>query len=1215
MAGVRKGVVRTLAVMSFAAVAGILLVGGGPLDLVKHVGAQTGASGNSASLKSSYMLKVAPALKESFSQAPDEAQPFMVFLKDQADLRAAESIDKWSTKGEFVYNNLKQKAARTQKGLLGYLEIQARQGLVESFKSFFIVNAVKVVAKQDVLEALAARPDVDRIEPIKTIRIPEPIVNPTAEPQGTEWGVSRINAPDLWNLGIRGSGVVVANIDTGVQYDHAALVNQYRGTSTGSHDYNWFDPTGISPGFPADNNGHGTHTMGTMVGDDGGSNQIGVAPSAQWIACKGCASSSCSDSDLLSCAEWILAPTDLNGNNPDPSRRPNVVNNSWGGGWSCDTWYQASVQAWRAAGIFPAFSAGNWGEYGSGTIGAPGNYPESFASGATDSGDAIASFSSRGPGACSGASMKPNVSAPGDNVRSSVPTGSYANYSGTSMASPHAAGCVALYLSAHPGTSIADIEAAIENTAADLGSSGFDYDYGYGRIDCYQAVEGVTSPGHLVASPTSFTATLTQGQTSTANLNLSNDGGLSATFNISENEVGSLGRTGQAKGQGTWLYRSNGTSAVESNAKGGQARPGAYRWKLAGKHVQTLRILIYADDAYHLAPDTFLDQALQNLGLEYTAHYDGDFSGFESDLASGSWDLVLFGDDNYGPPSSTFDALEAYVATGGKLIFASWQVSSYYNHTLFNSLGLSFVADDPNAQPVYWWDASSPLFTYPESVPQFTLLTGDRYGTYGQYVNAASGFQPKAGYTTSQTTDMAAMVVGNSGRTIFKGFMDGQNDADLDEDGKYDGVELWMNMITYVSGAGDIPWLRESPTSGSIAAGESTPVQVTFDATNLDPGEYHADLRVNTNTGQDAIVVPVTLTVQDSGPKPSLDLVSTTGMRNGTAVVPIRLTNVSGKEISATSNDVYFDPDIFDDATAEIGEAGEAAGKMVAFNLVEPGMLRVGVLSISDNNPIGDGVVANVLLHVRDSAELGDTVLGNAPSASDPYGNDVPVTGSEAVVSIITIWGDCDGDGQVSIAEVQSAIIMYLEITSTEPCADPNGDGSVSISEVQLIINNYLGLESDTTAKTQGAGRLSSIVLADKAGYAGRKVTIPIKLQAGKTAVSALSNDIRYDSTVLEHPVVVPGPASKAAKKFVVSSKPGNGVFRIGVLGLNNKALRDGIVAYVTFTIKPNAPGGETILRSSPTASSKTGVKASVKTTKKGCSKITIKRNPTRITN
>jgi subtilisin family serine protease len=384
--------------------------------------------------------------------------------------------------------------------LISYLESQRSSGVVSSYRPFYIVNAIAVTAGLEVLNDLATHPDVAYIEAEQIYHIPDPIPADDISIDAIEWGVSKIRAPQIWSeFDIRGQGVVVANIDTGVLHTHPALVNQYRGNSSGSHDYNWFDPRGAST--PFDNNGHGTHTMGTMVGSDGGSNQIGVAPAAQWIAAKGCYSSSCSTSDLLASAEWVLAPYPFGGSpsDGDPNMRPHVVNNSWGGGGG-NTWYQASVNAWRAAGIFPSFSAGNSGP-GSGTVGSPGDYAESFASGATDSSDVIASFSSRGPSSLTN-ETKPDVSAPGVSVRSAYNDGGYTSMSGTSMASPHTAGCVALILSADPNLDLISIENLLTSTATDLGASGPDYTYGHGRIDCYAAVSEVGSTWLRVA-PTS----------------------------------------------------------------------------------------------------------------------------------------------------------------------------------------------------------------------------------------------------------------------------------------------------------------------------------------------------------------------------------------------------------------------------------------------------------------------------------------------------------------------------------------------------------------------------------------------------------------------------------------------------------------------------------------------------------------------------------------
>jgi hypothetical protein len=430
--------------------------------------------------------KIEAGLRESILSSDPAPLTALVYLTKQADLSPARGITNWQDRGRFVHETLLGTAQATQGDLLSLLEFLRQAGTVIEYHPYYIVNAVAVKADGAAFDQLAGRADVAYIETMGTSRIPDPLPGAAEGVLAVEWGVLRIGADRVWSdFGVRGEGVVVANIDTGVKFDHAALVSQYRGTLEGTHDYNWFDPNGAAA--PFDNNGHGTHTMGSMVGSDGSGNQVGVAPEAQWIAAKGCASNYCSDTDLLDSAEWILAPYPIGASaeEGDPTRRPHIVNNSWGGGGG-NLWYQASVQAWRAAGIFPAFSAGNSGP-GSGTVGSPGDYAESFASGATDSGDTIASFSSRGPSSLTD-ETKPDVSSPGVNVRSAWNDGGYRAISGTSMASPHTAGCAALILSTSPDLGIETVEDLLTGTAVDLGSSGPDFTYGHGRIDCYEAV-------------------------------------------------------------------------------------------------------------------------------------------------------------------------------------------------------------------------------------------------------------------------------------------------------------------------------------------------------------------------------------------------------------------------------------------------------------------------------------------------------------------------------------------------------------------------------------------------------------------------------------------------------------------------------------------------------------------------------------------------------
>ncbi|MFE9629898.1 S8 family serine peptidase [Streptomyces sp. NPDC006463] len=419
---------------------------------------------------------------------------FWVYLDSAADLGAAAKQQTRAAKAETVLRAKKDHAARSQAEL-----VKALEGAKAEYTSYWIVNAVRVVGSEKLAGTLAQRPEVSRIDADDKVDLPKPAEGKRerAAADAVEWNIDRIKAPQVWEqAGVRGEGIVVANIDSGVDYTHPAVNNQYRGKNADgsyTHAYNWFDPAGVcAAAAPCDNNDHGTHTMGTMVGDDGGANKIGVAPGAKWIAAKGCETNSCSEASLLASGQWIVAPTDPSGQNPRPDLAPHIVNNSWGSA-AHDDWYQQIVDTWRAAGIFPAFSNGNSGP-GCATSGSPGDYASSYSSGAFDINNAIASFSSRGAGP--GGIIKPNIAAPGVNVRSSVPGGGYEAFSGTSMASPHTAAAVALLWSAAPALEgdIAQTESLLDGTAQDTdsgqcgGNAADNNVFGEGRLDVLAAV-------------------------------------------------------------------------------------------------------------------------------------------------------------------------------------------------------------------------------------------------------------------------------------------------------------------------------------------------------------------------------------------------------------------------------------------------------------------------------------------------------------------------------------------------------------------------------------------------------------------------------------------------------------------------------------------------------------------------------------------------------
>lgn len=405
-----------------------------------------------------------------------------------------------------VVSELKETALTSQDDVHVFLEEAIENGDVEEFTSYFIVNGMAVTATKEIAEKLATFDSVEKILPNEERTLYTTVTEDAEEIESTienvEWNVERVRAPEVWDMGIDGSGIVVASIDTGAQWDHPGLKEQYRGydplTGEVDHDFSFFDATNAGQSDAYDDNGHGTHVTGTMVGaEPNGSNQVGVAPGAEWIAVKAFTSSGgATDASLLSAAEWILAPTDEDGNTR-VDLAPDVVNNSWGGGAGLDEWYRDVVTNWRAAEIFPEFSAGNTtlgNPGGPGSVAVPANYPESFATGATDVNDVVAGFSLRGPSPYD--EIKPDISAPGVNIRSTVPGSGYeGGWNGTSMAGPAVSGVVALLKQANANLTVEGMEEILLHTAIPLTDSTYpespNHGYGYGLVNAYDAVNSI----------------------------------------------------------------------------------------------------------------------------------------------------------------------------------------------------------------------------------------------------------------------------------------------------------------------------------------------------------------------------------------------------------------------------------------------------------------------------------------------------------------------------------------------------------------------------------------------------------------------------------------------------------------------------------------------------------------------------------------------------
>ncbi|WP_298891009.1 cell wall-binding repeat-containing protein [uncultured Serinicoccus sp.] len=419
---------------------------------------------------------------------------FWVRLEERPDLTQFAGVRDWAARGQGVYDALTSTATASQAGVRAKLDAEGA-----TYETHWITNAVHVTAgSEDLALALAGRAEVEGIYPTRTYDVPEvrPVEPTAVGPAAVEWGIADINADDVWSeFGVTGEGIVVATIDTGVQYDHPALVEQYRGNNgdgTFDHDYHWFDAAGVSPEEPVDVDAHGTHVTGTMVGDDGGDNQVGVAPGARWIAANGCCPS---DDALITSGEWMLAPTRVDGSDPDPAQRPHVINNSWGSGIPSNDPFMEDVSlAWAAAGQFGVWANGNIGP-GCESSGSPGSLVVNYSVGNYDAAHQINDSSSRGAG--QDGETKPNVSAPGTAVRSSVPGNDYAAFSGTSMASPHVAGSIALLWSSAP-LLVGDLEATkdlLDGTAVDAPDDqcgGTDEDnnvFGEGRLDALALVE------------------------------------------------------------------------------------------------------------------------------------------------------------------------------------------------------------------------------------------------------------------------------------------------------------------------------------------------------------------------------------------------------------------------------------------------------------------------------------------------------------------------------------------------------------------------------------------------------------------------------------------------------------------------------------------------------------------------------------------------------
>ncbi|MBK7408594.1 MAG: S8 family serine peptidase [Saprospirales bacterium] len=365
--------------------------------------------------------KIDPWLTDRLQDQPTSG--FIAVLKDQADVSAAHEISGKVAKGTLVFETLQEKALHTQERLLAQLSLQG-----VTYRSFFLINAIYAEGDMQLVQWIAQQPEVAYVYDNSTVVVDpeEPVIDKTIirGPTAIEWGLERINADDVWNLGFRGQGVVVGGQDTGYEWIHPAIKEKYRGWDgvTTDHNFNWHDaihqidpnngdtlilptnnPCGLDAVAPCDDHNHGTHTMGTMVGLDG-DNVIGVAPDARWIGCRNMERGLGTPATYIECFQWFLAPTDLNGQFSNPAKAPHVIANSWScpEGEGCNPsnfdLMRLAVDNLKASGVVIVVSAGNSGGAGCGSVSTPAAiFENSFTVGATAENDTITGFSSRGP--------------------------------------------------------------------------------------------------------------------------------------------------------------------------------------------------------------------------------------------------------------------------------------------------------------------------------------------------------------------------------------------------------------------------------------------------------------------------------------------------------------------------------------------------------------------------------------------------------------------------------------------------------------------------------------------------------------------------------------------------------------------------------------------------------------------------------------------------
>jgi subtilisin family serine protease len=696
-----------------------------------------------------------PALEAQLAvTAPTDLVDVEVVLTSRADLGAVRNLRR-KARLAAVENALRTHAERTQKGVRGLLAARQAQHLAADVVPFWVANQVDVRATPAVVRELAARPDVATVRPTVVLHASSLAPVTAAASVTTEPNIERIGTLALWALGFRGQGVVVATMDTGVDASHPDLASSWRGGTN-----SWYDPNGQHPTTPTDINGHGTATMGVIVGGAAGGSAIGVAPDARWIAVKmfddrGTATSTTIHRGF----QWLLDPD----GNPATADAPNVVNSSWTMSVAgCSLEFQADLRSLRAAGILPVFAAGNEGPL-AGTVRSPANNPEALAVGGTDDTDAMYPSSSRGPSACAGA-RAPKVAAPAVAVRTTDLYGLYLTADGTSLAAPQVAGGLALLLDAFPDLTADQQEVALETGAVDLGPAGPDDDVGYGRLDLASSYARLATTPDFTVTATPASVSVPAGGSATVTVQVAPVNGFAADVALSVEGLG----PGQAVAgfSPASVTGGTGTSTLTVTADPSLA-PGTYPLTVTGTsgtvaHAAALALVVPAPPTFTVgaspASVTTLAGGTATFGVTVTP-----VSGFAGDVT-----LAVTG----VPEGQATGLSPAFVAGGsGSSTLAVTTTSTLapatYPLTVAATSGattrtavVSLVVAPPPGFTVGASPASRTVNA--GTTTTFTVSVGAQNGFVGPVTLAPAGLPPSVG-----TASSAPQVVSGAGSSVL----------------------------------------------------------------------------------------------------------------------------------------------------------------------------------------------------------------------------------------------------------------------------------------------------------------------------------------------------------------------------------------------------------------------------------------------------------------